>query len=417
MQKPIIVVGAGIVGVSTAIWLQRAGKQVVLIDKDGPAAGASFGNAGLLASWAIVPVNTPEIWADGPKFLINPNSPLFLKWAQFPTIFPWLTRFLSHATSADTARRIDQLAPLLSDTVEQHRALAAGTKVEGWVHNAKCGFAYPDRRAFDRDAYSWGFKRRAGLVPTLLSGRQVQEEEPILGPDTGFLAVISGQGHITDPGGYVAQLVDHFTAQDGTYVQAELRDIHRTGGQVTHIDTDRGPMDCTSLVITAGIWSGTLTSKLGIKVPMLAERGYHVVFENPSRLPRNPLLMAEGKFGVNPMDMGLRCAGTVELGDHHAPASDKPIRLLREHAARAFPDLRYTGTSDWMGFRPTTVDALPLIGQIGDSRVYTGFGHQHIGLTAGPKTGRLLAQMITGASPNADLSGFAPERFGAVGAR
>ena len=150
---------------------------------------------------------------------------------------------------------------------------------------------------------------------------------------------------------------------------------------------------------------------LGLKVPLETERGYHVLFENPSELPKNPMMITKGKFGVNPMETGLRCAGTVELGDHHAGPSKAPIRLLYKYAKEVFPNLKYSGTSEWMGFRPSTPDSLPLIGEIGDTGIFTGFGHQHVGLTAGPKTGRLIAQMISGQNPNVDLSPYAPARY------
>ena len=123
------------------------------------------------------------------------------------------------------------------------------------------------------------------------------------------------------------------------------------------------------------------------------------------------MVMASGKFGVNPMDMGLRCAGTVELGDHVAGPSDAPIRLLKRQAKEAFPNLAYSGTKEWMGFRPTTPDSVPLIGELGKTGIFVGFGHQHVGLTAGPKTGRLIAQLINGRIPNIDMLAYSPARY------
>ena len=128
-------------------------------------------------------------------------------------------------------------------------------------------------------------------------------------------------------------------------------------------------------------------------------------------MPNDPIMITKGKFAVNPMDMGLRCAGTVELGDHHTGPSQQPITLLKRYAAEFFPALKYSETEDWLGFRPSTPDSVPLIGEIGNSGIYAGFGHQHIGLTAGPKTGRLLAQMITGKTPNIDLKPYTPARY------
>ena len=123
------------------------------------------------------------------------------------------------------------------------------------------------------------------------------------------------------------------------------------------------------------------------------------------------MMITSGKFGVNPMEMGLRCAGTVELGDHHTGPSNAPIKLLMRHTKEVFPNLTYSGTQEWMGFRPSTPDSLPLVGELGTSRIYTGFGHQHVGLTAGPKTGHLIAQLIDGHTPNIDMSPYAPARY------
>lgn len=408
---PIIVIGAGMCGVSTAIWLQRSGHEVILMDKGAPGMGASYGNAGLIAQWAVAPVTSPTLWRDAPKLLLNPNSPLFMKWAYFPKLLPWLAQFMSHANDAATRRIVSNLIPLLTDAVEQHKSLVRGTELEHWVRDSKFSYAYASKAHFEADAYAWEMKKIAGFVPQIITGPDVQDCEPILGPKVQCLAVLEGQGHITNPGGYIAALTDHFTRNGGRFVQAEVRNLHRVDGRIARIETDQGPFACSKAVITAGIWSKELMQKLNLRVPLETERGYHVIFENPSEIPRNPMMVSAGKFGVNPMDMGLRCAGTVELGDHRAGPSKAPIALLKRYAKEAFPRLTYSGTQEWMGFRPSTPDSVPLIGELGRSGIYTGFGHQHVGLTAGPKTGRLIAQMIDAQSPNIDMTPYAPERY------
>jgi D-amino-acid dehydrogenase len=295
--------------------------------------------------------------------------------------------------------------------VDQHKSLVRGTDLEHWVTDSKFSYAYRSKAHFDADAYTWGLKKIAGFEPTVITGAEVQGCEPILGPAIQCLAVLEGQGHILNPGQYIAELAKYFTKNGGKFIRAEVLDLHKKDGRISHIDTDKGSFECSHAVITAGIWSKDLMKKLGLKVPLETERGYHVVFENPSEMPRNPMMITSGKFGVNPMDMGLRCAGTVELGDHHAGPSDAPIRFLMKHAKEVFPNLTYSGTQEWMGFRPSTPDSLPLIGELGGSRIYTGFGHQHVGLTAGPKTGRLIAQLIDGHTPNIDMSPYAPARY------
>lgn len=410
--KSIVVVGAGIVGVSTAIWLQRAGHGVTLIDKGAPGMGASYGNSGLLAQWAVDPVTSPKLWRDAPRYLMDRNSPLFVKWGHVPHMLPWLARFMRNATDKRTRQIVGSLSPLLLDAVDQHRSLIRGTPVEDWVLDSKISFVYRDHSAFKADAYSWQMKALAGMTPAVITGHAVQDVEPILAADYRCIAVLEGQGHVTDPGQYVASLAQYFEALGGRVVRAEVRDLQKgSDGQITCVETDQDRFDCDQAVITAGIWSKELTRKLGLHIPMEAERGYHVIFENPTQKPRDPMLMVDGKFGVNAMDMGLRCAGTVELGDHHVGPSYAPIALLKRHAASAFPDMKFSGTKEWMGFRPTTPDSLPLIGELGGSGVFVGFGHQHIGLTAGPKTGRILAQMINGQAPNEDLSAFDPAHY------
>lgn len=410
-DDPIVVVGAGIVGVSTALWLQRAGARVVLLDRGAPGQGASFGNAGLLAGWAVAPVTGPSLWREAPGMLLDRNGPLFLRWRHLPGMLPWLARFLARATDRAARETVAAMAPLLTDTVEQHKALVRGTPMEAWVHESRFGFAYRDRRAFAADRYSWEMKALAGIVPQVLTGAAVRAVEPMLGEAVQCLAVIEGQGHVSDPGGYVAGLARVFQAEGGQIVQAEVRDFAMQDGRVVRVLTDGAEIACDRVVLTAGIWSKDLLARLGLRVPMEAERGYHILFKDPSQVPRMPMMVVDGKFGVNAMDMGLRCAGTVELGGHVAGPSKAPLAMIEHHVRRVFPTLEWSGVETWMGFRPTPADSTPLIGEIGETGIFAGFGHQHVGLTSGAKTGRLLAQMMTGAPPNIDMAPYAPARY------
>lgn len=413
MSKPckIIVIGAGICGLSAAIWLRRAGHDVTLVDRDRPGAGASQGNAGLLAQWAVVPVNTPDLVSTAFKYLANPRSPLFLQWSYLPRLLPWLWQFARNANDRDTARMVEGLIPLVGDSVDQHRALVRGTLAEKWLATSDFGYAYADRAAFEGDAYSWAIKRDAGHVPEVVTGEAVREVEPMLGPATQCLALLKGHGHILDPGSYMADLARVLEVEGGEVRQATVQDITLEDGRVSRIETDRGPMPCDRAVLAAGIWSKELMRKLGLRVPLEAERGYHLHFTGPSQMPRHPLMISSGKFAVNPMAHGLRCAGTVELGGIAKGPSRAPLDLIRRETARVFPDLTYDTVTEWMGFRPSTPDSLPLIGEIGSTGVHAAFGHQHVGLTAGPKTGRLVADLVSDRRPNIDLSPYDANRF------
>ncbi len=413
MAKPlrIVVIGAGICGLSSAIWLRRAGHHVKLIDRDHPGAGASYGNAGLLAGWAVVPVNTPDLPKTALKYLANPRSPLFMQWRALPGMVPWLWQFLRNATPERTAYMSDHIGQIVTDSVAQHRALTRGTRAEHWIADSAFSFAYTSRKAFEKDHGSWTLRREIGIVPELIDGPAVQEAEPILAPEITCLAVLKDYGHILNPGAYMEDLGRVLEEEGGQYRRAEARDLLLEGGQITAIDTDQGRMPCDRAVLAAGIWSKPLMSKLGLKVPMVAERGYHLHFKDPSILPRNPMMITDGKFGVNPMSSGLRCAGTVELGDANDRPSRAPLELIARHVKRAFPTLTYSHAEEWLGFRSSTPDSLPLIGEIGETGVHAAFGHQHIGLTAAPKTGRIVAALIDGQPPNIDLAPYDANRF------
>ncbi|WP_278921259.1 MULTISPECIES: NAD(P)/FAD-dependent oxidoreductase [Pseudophaeobacter] len=406
-----IVVGAGIVGAATALWLKRAGHDVTLIDKGEPGMGASYGNACILASCAIVPVTTPGLLPKGPKYLLDPKFPLFLRWGYTPKLLPWLMKYLSYANDRDTRRIAKSLTHIVGDSVEQHQALTHGTPAAKWIRESEYNFAYQDRAAFEADSYVWDLRREAGFVPDLIEGPAVQEHEPALGPNTGLLAVNKNHGFILNPANYVKDLVKLLVEMGGKFVQAEVKDFDLSGGRIAAVETDQGRFDCDQAVISAGIWSKPLMQKLGLSVPMETERGYHVVYESPSITPRAPLMVASGKFVATPMDQGLRCAGIVEFGGLDPTPSKAPLDLLRRTVAETFPQMRATGEQEWLGFRPAPSDSLPLIGEVGSTGVYTAFGHHHIGLTGGAKTGRMVAGLITGQPMNLDMRAYAPDRF------
>jgi len=407
----IVVVGAGIVGLSSAIWLRRSGHEVTLVDKDHPGAGASYGNAGLLAQWGMTPINTPGLARNGLKYLLDPNAPLFMQWAHFPRLLPWLLKLMSNATDTGVAHMAGALHTLLHDSLDQHRALTRGTPAAGFVAPSDFLFVYKDRAAFEAERYGWDMRQRFGHDLEIIEGPAIREIEPILGPEVGCLARTNGHGHILDPGGYMQALADVLMAEGGTYRQAEVTDFTLSGGRITSVETTSGPLPCDHAVLAAGIWSKRLMARLGLKVPLEVERGHHLHLRGPSQRPNTPMMITRGKFVAIPMATGLRCAGTVELGSLDKRPSKAPLALIRKGTRWAFPDLTYEAAEEWVGFRPSTPDSLPLVGEIGGTGVFAGFGHQHVGLTGGPKTGRWIADLIAGRRPNEDLAAFDANRF------
>lgn len=411
MTGHCVVIGAGIVGVSTAIWLRRAGVEVTVIDRGAPGTGTSHGNAGVLASCAMVPVTGPGLMRKAPGMLLDRDFPLFLRWSYLPRLLPWLRKYLAVANDADTRRIAKGLTTITGDSVEQHKSLCDELGLGDWVSESEYCFAYNSRAAFEAEHYIWALRKEAGFEPRLIEGAEVHDYEPALGPQINTLAVMKDHGFIRSPGGYVQALAKSLEEMGGTVMQAEVKDFDLSGGQVRGVQTTDGTVPCDDLVLATGVWSKPLMKKLGLNVPLEAERGYHIVFENASGGPARPTMIASGKFVATPMEQGLRCAGIVELGGLEAGPSGAPLALLRRQAKAAFPGLKATNEIEWLGHRPAPSDSLPLIGEVGNSRVFTAFGHHHIGLTGGPKTGRLVAGLITGQAPNTDLTAYHPQRF------
>ncbi|MGY9045671.1 MAG: NAD(P)/FAD-dependent oxidoreductase [Rhodobacterales bacterium] len=360
---------------------------------------------------AMLPVTAPGLIQKAPGMLLDPNAPLFLKWAYLPRLMPWLLKYLSNANSADTRRIADGLSPLVADSVDQHMALTDGLAARSFVTPGDYVYAYANRADFDSEARSWGLRAEHGFLPEVIEGDAVRDYEPTLGPSISCLAVLRDHGHVRDPGGYVKALARDFVAMGGVIRQTDVQDVTLTDGRITALLTRDGAIPCSRAVIAGGVWSGPLMQKLGLKVPMESERGYHIVFTGAQNGPRVPFMIQAGKFVATPMDAGLRCAGIIEFGGLDAAPSRAPFDLLRRQVKRAFPGLTHGQEVEWMGHRPAPSDSLPLIGQIRDTGVYTAFGHHHIGLTAGPKTGRLLAGLLTGRPSNTDLTPYRPGRF------
>ena len=407
-----VVIGAGINGVAAAIWLARAGHRVTLVERQAPGEGTSHGNAGVLASCAVVPVTTPGLLRKAPGMLMDPEFPLFMRWSYLPRMLPWPPQYVSNANDADTRRIAAHLKFIIGDSVEQHQDLAGNTVADQWLVPSDYQFAYRNRAEFEAESYVWKLRRENGFEPEILEGAAVQEKEPALGPGIGMLAVMRDHhGHIRSPGQYVKSLAEVFLELGGTIMQATVQGMELVDDKLRSVTTDQGPIACDSAVIATGIWSTPLAGKLGIKVPMESERGYHVVFREPSQSVSVPTMIASGKFVATPMHDGMRCAGIVEFGGLEKGPSRKPIELLMRKMKELMPTLEYSDTVEWMGHRPAPTDSLPFIGQIRSSGVYTAFGHQHIGLTGGAKTGRLVAGLITGEQDEPSLAAFRPDRF------
>ena len=411
-MKPVIVIGGGIVGISTAIWLQRAGKTVILIDRGNAEGRASFGNAGVLASSSVIPVTVPGIVHKIPKMLFDPKEPLFIKWSYLPRLAPWAIRYLARSKAGEVRRIAAALRPIIGDSLENHLDLARGTVAENRIIPCDFTFMYKDRSTFEKDGFGWSLKKELGFEWDNLNEADRKAYDPVFSSDLTFAARLGNHGRINDPSAYVADLTAHFTAEGGTVIVGDVEDFIRENGLVTGVRVSGTPIETSAVAITAGAWSARLVKKLGFNIPLEAESGYHLEFWEPNKMPRAPSLIPSGKFIATPMEGRLRVAGMVEFGGLENQSSEAPLDLLRKNAMRAIPGLTWKEETKWMGHRPATIDSVPIIDKVpGAPNVFLGFGHQHVGLTGGARTGQLLSQLISGQKPNIDMLPYASDRF------
>lgn len=305
-QEHIVVIGAGIVGLSTAIWLRRAGLDVTVLDKGAPGMGTSYGNAGIIAACGVAPVTSPGLGRKCPKLLMDPNFPLFMRWSYFPRLAPWLRKYFSHANEADTRRISTGLSTIVADSVDQYKALVKGTDAADWITESDYCFGYKDRATYEAESFTFGLRRKAGFVPELIEGEAVQEYEPALAKTVGLLAVMKNHAYVRSPHKYVQALAQVLQTEGGVLKQAEVVDVDLQLGRIRAVITDQGRLICDKAVIATGVWSKPLAQKLGLNVPLESERGYHILFKNPSIALKNPIMLATGKFVATPMEAGLR---------------------------------------------------------------------------------------------------------------
>ncbi|MEM8796019.1 MAG: FAD-binding oxidoreductase [Pseudomonadota bacterium] len=408
----VAVIGAGIVGISTALHLKRGGANVVLIDREGPAAGASYGNAGLLASSFVIPTNGPTLWRDMPGYLLRRDSPLFVDPTHILKALPWIFGVMRRANRKDARTAAHAMAPLIANSPDEHLRLAKDTPAERFIVHEDMVGLYASKHAYEKEAFAWKTREELDLPHQLIDIEALREQDPFFAQVEGFPIIYPNHGHIKKPGAYVQALSEHFQTLGGQVVKAEVSGFATENGKIRAVKTDQDDIPCETVVLAAGAWSKDLMKALGIDVPLIGERGYHLEFVNPSIMPKTAVMMTKGKFGVAPMEDRLRCAGLVEIAALDASPNPRIFRHLEKTVRGTFPKLTFERIERWVGPRPTISDYLPAIGAIKTvSNGYAAFGHQHLGLTAGPRTGRILADMILGSPDNYDWSAFDPNRF------
>ncbi len=408
-----LIVGAGITGVCAAEWLRRDGWTVILIDPIQPGAPeqTSYGNAGLLSRTSVLPIATPSLLRNIPSMLLDPDSPLFLRWSYLPRLLPWLLPFLRSAKGERVGEISLALAALTFDANEQHLSLVRGTPAEAFIRRGDLVSLYRNRQAYDGDVLTRQTREQFGLVPGLLDRKDILARDPSIGPAYQFATVFDDFCWLTSPGAYVASLFEHVMRNGGHFRRSRVVSLEPGTSPRLLLD-DGQTLTGDTIVLASGAWSGKLARTAGVRVRLEAERGYHVALHSSDYRAPHPYFVMDAKFVLTPMEDALRAAGVAEFGGLDAPASRQPVNLIKAGVRRVYPDLDFEIGQSWMGHRPTTPDSLPVIGETeGAPNILHAYGGQHIGLTIGAKIGRIIADLAGRRRSNLDLRPYRPDRF------
>ncbi len=408
----VTVLGAGIVGICTALSLRERGFSVALVDRDPPAEGASHGNAGSLSPWSCVPQSMPGVWKSVPGWLMDPEGPVALRWAYAPRVLPWVLKFLAAGREERLPGIADAMLGLTRPTVELYRHHLAGTGHEDLVRNCVYVHVYRKAESADLNALAWRMRSERQVPLELVTGEALREVEPALSPEYGAAVLIKQQGRALDPGGIGKALAEKAASMDVAFERRAIQALRPAGAGWT-IETDAGPMAAIRVVVAMGAWSGRLLADLGVSVPLEAERGYHLILKDPGIRLNNCIMNVEGKFVASSMNAGVRVAGTAEFAGLDAAPDYRRARVFARMAKRMFPDLNTEDTVEWMGRRPSTPDSIPCLGPVpGHDNLHVAFGHGHTGMTMAPKTGDVVARRIAGESLDIDMAPYRIDRFG-----
>lgn len=412
-KRRIVVVGAGIVGVATGLILQREGHRVTLVDPASPGTGTSFGNAGSIAIGSVYPTGSPGNWKQVPKMLLNPASPLNIRPSYLPRMLPWLLRFLAASTPGRVEKISQDLRAITKDALEAHRKLIALARAHEIVRPVGWLKVYSSQEKYDRTRDERETMRRRGVKFDELSADEIRQLEPGLNrrfthgynqPENAF---VSQSIKLTEA--YFAAFKD----LGGDWLAEKVRRFETGPNGVEKVVTDRGMHACDAVVVAAGARSHEICAMLGRKVPLDTERGYHLnlnVTEGPEL--RRPTVIGDHGFVLAPMQDGLRLTTGAEFAGVDAPPDFRRVYRMLPFAEDALPGLKYEVTREWLGFRPSTPDSVPVIGRSPDhANVYYGFGHSHIGLTLAARTGELIADQIAGRDPGVDMAPYRIDRF------
>ena len=404
------IVGAGIQGISNALFLQKKGFSVTLFDRDEPGSpAASYGNAGHFSPYACVLMNRPDIMLDVPAMLLSSTGPLALKWNYIPKMIPWLTQFLRNCTTKRMMHTAKNMHQILDLALSAYDELFDDIAIDDLVEKKGILYIWNDQNLKSRKL-EIDVRNELGVDQQVVSPKEIHDLEPNIKPFYHGGVYYRHGRHARNPKKILLKLFDLFLQKGGKFLKMNVKDINFEEEKPT-VETESQRYIFDKLVIACGAFSKKLTDNLGEKIPLDTERGYHVHFKNCDHLLSRPVIFQNRGFGITPMEQGLRVVGTVEFGGLKNPLSKLRIKNLINNAKYMLGDLP-EHEDEWLGFRPTLPDFLPVMGPSKNYKnIFYCFGHHHLGWTLGPISGKIISGMIAKENTNLNLSPYSSTRF------
>ena len=412
--RSVGIIGSGIQGACTGLQLIKKGIPVTIFDRQDPLSQdfkpASYGNAGHFSPYAVLQLNRPDILFDVPKMLFSSYGPLALKWNYVPKMLKWFFYYLKNCNKKSmmhTAKNMHQILSLSNDAYEE---IFQEIDTNGLVEKKGIIYIWTNKNLKSRNL-EIKVRDELGIKQKLLSQKEVLELEPNLNPVFDAGIIYESAMHARDPHGILKQIFKLFLNRGGKFIQTNIKSIEQSKTDETIIRSENEEYKFEKSVVASGAFSKQFTDQLGEKIPLDTERGYHVHFKGQERLISRPVIFLDRGFGMTPMNQGLRAVGTVELGGTENPLSKKRIEYVIRCAKELLPQLG-AHEDEWLGFRPTLPDFLPILGpSLKNKNIIYAFGHQHLGWTLGAITGKIVSGMVAGEKTNLDLSPYSSKRF------
>ena len=404
------IVGAGIQGISNALFLQKKGFSVTIFDRDEPGSpAASYGNAGHFSPYASVPINRPDVLTDVPAMLLSSTGPLALKWNYVPKMMPWFLQFIRNCTTKRMMHTAKNMHQILDLALPAYDELFDEIELGGLVEKKGILYIWNDQSLKSREL-EIKVRNELGVDQQVITPKEIHDLEPNIKPIYHGGVYYQHGRHARNPKKILLKLYDLFLKKGGKFLKMHIKDINFNDEKpVIKAETQSFLFD--KIVIACGSFSKKLTDNLDEKIPLDTERGYHVHFKDCDHLLSRPVIFQNRGFGITPMEQGLRVVGTVEFGGLDNPLSKSRVKNLINNAKYMMGDLP-EHEDEWLGFRPTLPDYLPVIGPSKKYKnVFYCFGHHHLGWTLGPISGKIVSGMIAEENTNLNLKPYSSLRF------